>query len=299
MDFVAIDFETTGGKYNAPISLGLVFVRENQIEEKYYSLIDPKERIEPFTIRIHGLHDEDVQGQREFPEIWKEVQYYFLKYPVVAHNARFDLGVLEKTAQRYGIRLPHITAYDTVEMFRHNYPGLPGYKLNELCERFDIVLENHHCAEDDAIAAAGLMIHLLKDVRANIYGRLRGRSYQRFIVANDYQNKPPVYKMPEVHFDDVEELAYPFSTFVITGDFEEFSRSDLEEKISLLNGVCKKGVTYQTTYVLVGYSNMNLVKNPDGKSSKLLKAEALRREGAPIKILDGTKWATVIMGCEK
>ena len=86
MDFVAIDFETTGGKYNAPISLGLVFVRENQIEEKYYSLIDPKERIEPFTIRIHGLHDEDVQGQREFPEIWKEVQYYFLKYPVVAHK---------------------------------------------------------------------------------------------------------------------------------------------------------------------------------------------------------------------
>lgn len=295
MDFIAIDFETTGGKYNAPISLGLVVVKEKQIVERYYSLIDPKEKIAPFTIRIHGLRDQDVQGQREFPAIWEEIKTYFLKYPVVAHNARFDLGVLEKTAQRYGIRLPHITAYDTVEMYRHNYPGLIGYKLNELCDQFDIVLENHHCAEDDAVAAAELMIHLLNDPHTNIYGRLRGRSYQRFIVANDYQNNPPVYKMPKVRFDELEKLVYPFSTFVITGDFEEISRKELEEKIFSLNGICKSGVTYQTDYVLVGYSNLNLVKNPEGKSSKLIRAEKLREEGATIKIIDGTIWSDRIM----
>ena len=299
MDFIAIDFETTGGKYNAPISLGLVAVKNDEIVDKYYSLIDPKEKIAPFTIRIHGLRDRDVQGQREFPEIWAEIKDYFLKYPVVAHNARFDLGVLEKTAQRYGIRLPHITAYDTVEMYRRNYPGLSGYRLNDLCDHFNIVLENHHCAEDDAIAAAELMIHLIKDPHANIYGRLRGRSYQQFIVANDYHKNPPVYKMPLVKFDEVESLTVAFSTFAITGDFEEISRKELEEKIASLKGVCKGGITYQTDYVLVGYSNLNLVKNPEGKSSKLLKAEKLREEGVPVKILDGTKWLETIMNSKQ
>lgn len=299
MDFIAIDFETTGTRSNMPISLGLVVVEGDEIVKEYYSLIDPKEKIDPYTIRIHGLHDWDVAGQREFPAIWNDVGKYFLKYPVVAHNARFDLGVLEHAAECYGIRLPHITAYDTVEMYRYNYPGLAGYRLNELCEHFGIELDHHHFAGDDAKAAAELMIRLLKDEHANVYGRIRGRSYQRFIIANDALKKPPVYKFPKIAFDEVERIEFLSSVFVITGDFEGFTRRQIEERIASLGGICKNSVSFATKYVLVGYSNMNLVRNPSGKSSKLTNAEDLRSRGADLKILDGTQWAAKIMGKAK
>ena len=40
-DFAAIDFEAANGKVTSACSMGLVIVRDNQIVERFYSLMKP------------------------------------------------------------------------------------------------------------------------------------------------------------------------------------------------------------------------------------------------------------------
>jgi DNA ligase (NAD+) len=75
----------------------------------------------------------------------------------------------------------------------------------------------------------------------------------------------------------VDESAKPFAglTFVITGTLST-DRKVFEDRVEALGGKVSGSVSKKTHYVLAG----------EGAGSKLVKAEALIAEGAPLKILD-------------
>ena len=61
MDFVAFDFETANAKRNSACSLALSVVRNGQIVDEFYSLINPQAEFAPTNIRIHGIRPADVK----------------------------------------------------------------------------------------------------------------------------------------------------------------------------------------------------------------------------------------------
>lgn len=159
MDFVAIDFETANAKRESACSLALTVVKNNQIVDELYSLIKPETDFSWRNIQIHGITPKMVTNAPKFDELWPHIQAFFDPTKiVVAHNARFDNSVLQKTLAHYQLPVPHFLSLDTLATSRALYKGLPNYKLNTICDELHIKLEHHHNALDDCEACANILL---------------------------------------------------------------------------------------------------------------------------------------------
>jgi len=163
MKIVALDFETANASLASACSLGIAVYNDGELEEPFEWLIKPHSRYSFFTnTHIHGLTYEDVKDADEFLYYHDRLGEILDGAIIAAHNARFDLGVLNAVCDLYG--LEHFTNpyIDTVAVARRVYPELYNHRLNTLADYLDISL-NHHNACSDAYAC--LMI-LLKSMEA-------------------------------------------------------------------------------------------------------------------------------------
>ena len=154
MEFVAIDFETTGyecGGVNEPWQLGIAVVRDGEI-------VETKE----FFFDVEGAperaHERDALGTlRSSYEIWSP---YLVGRRLVAHNIACEKTILTRNAPltKWG---PWV---DTLKLAKAVYPKLPSYTLGDLCAMFGCIPElegrTWHDGLFDAIACANLALRL-------------------------------------------------------------------------------------------------------------------------------------------
>lgn len=154
MEFVAIDFETTGydwGAANEPWQLGLARVVDGQIVETREWFFD----VEGAPARAH---ERDALGtlQSSF-ETWAPA---LIGKRLVAHNIACERTILTRTAPltKWG---PWV---DTMKLAKARYPGLGSYKLGDLCAMFGCVPQldgrTWHDGLYDAVACAQLALLL-------------------------------------------------------------------------------------------------------------------------------------------
>lgn len=98
-----------------------------------------------------------MKGQPTFAELWgSEFSAVFNESVLVAHNASFDLNVLEKTLGAYGIGEPEFPYICTMKSSKIFLPGLNDYRLPTLSRYFNVELPRHHNALHDAKACEGV-----------------------------------------------------------------------------------------------------------------------------------------------
>jgi len=119
-------------------------------------LIQPPSKQYLFT-DIHGLTWHDVKNEPTFDELWPILDEIITgaNY-LVAHNAPFDKGVLNKCCEEYDIQAPDVPFMCTVRLARSQW-GINPTKLNNVCEALNIPL-NHHEALSDARASAKIVM---------------------------------------------------------------------------------------------------------------------------------------------
>lgn len=150
--FLAIDFETASYASDSACALGLVRVKDGEIEKYEHFLIRPPDSEFVFT-HIHGITWDDVRESPDFGELWPKFEPYFASIDyVVAHNVGFDRKVLASCCKRYKIDLPSFDYRCTVQMARRKLRIHPA-NLPSVCRRLNIDL-NHHDAMSDALACA-------------------------------------------------------------------------------------------------------------------------------------------------
>lgn len=160
MNFIAIDFETASSKRASACSVAVVIVRNNQIEDKFYSLINPETEFNFRNTQIHGIKEQDIINAPNFPQIWNHIEKFFRRNKlVIAHNATFDNSVIKKSLERYGIAKPDYLSLDTLKTSKYFYKDVDNYKLNTISDKLNINLENHHNALADSIACAEILIN--------------------------------------------------------------------------------------------------------------------------------------------
>lgn len=161
--FVAIDFETADPRRDSACAVGLVVVERGAIVARDYRLIrPPRRRFNPFCVRVHGIHWEDVANQPCFGELWPELEPYFAGADFLcAHNASFDKGVLQACCREAGRTPPAQPFLCTVQLARKTW-GLPSNKLNCVCDHLGIDLRHHH-AGSDAEACARIAMQGLRE----------------------------------------------------------------------------------------------------------------------------------------
>lgn len=165
-EYVVFDIETTGlsPRYNKIIEIGAVRVKDGRIKDTYSRFVNPEVPI-PYTItKLTSINDGMVMDSPTIEEILPEFLDYVGDAILVAHNASFDTGFIKEFAARQGLAFDY-TIVDTMTLAHILIPELGKYTLDRLCKQFNVSLENHHRACDDAAATAEIFVKMLKMVK--------------------------------------------------------------------------------------------------------------------------------------
>lgn len=156
--YVVVDIETTGGRaYSHRITeIGAVKVINNQVVDEWHSLINPQRPIPPKITRLTGITDSMVRQAPTFAEIANDFAEFLDGAVFVAHSVNFDYGFIRREYERIECRM-WMPKFCTVVGMRRYYKGLTSYGLGNLTKEFNIPLENHHRAMDDAKATVELL----------------------------------------------------------------------------------------------------------------------------------------------
>lgn len=291
-DFIAIDFETASHERTSACSVGIAAVKDMAIVETFYALIRPKAmHFEDGNIAIHGISPEMVEEEQAFDEIWPQISKYFTEHvPVVAHNASFDMSVLKKSL---GYEPQEFFYLDTIALASKHVDG--SKSLDHCAEVLGVCLDNHHNAEDDAIACAEIVIEILN--RSNC------RTIWEFLVKTD--NGGMLHRISDLHQSDImpkkaakarkwEHHTSPSeicrtvdcvdpnsplcnANIVFTGELSISRREAMQ--IAVDHGaVVKSSVSKKTNYLVVGTQDKEIV-GEDGLSTKEEKAIELNNSG--------------------
>ncbi|XZE54373.1 exonuclease domain-containing protein [Planctomycetaceae bacterium SH139] len=163
MDFTAIDFETANHQPQSACQLGAVVVRQGQVVARHCWLIRPRPlQFNRRNIEVHGITPTDVRDAADFGQLWLEMQEAFANQVLVAHNARFDLGVLRACLTFYQLPVPDLQFTCTRAIARAAWPNHAGYGLRAIADRLGIVFR-HHDALEDADACAQVLLAAAAD----------------------------------------------------------------------------------------------------------------------------------------
>jgi DNA polymerase-3 subunit epsilon len=170
MNYVILDIETTGGKYNEE-SITEIAIHKydgHQVIDSLISLINPEKEIQPFVVRLTGINSKMLRNAPKFYEIAKRIIEITNDCVLVAHNASFDYRILRTEFRRlgYDYDLPTLC---TVELSKKLIPDLESYSLGKLCHTLGIPVSDRHRANGDALATVKLFELLLqKDLKKEI-----------------------------------------------------------------------------------------------------------------------------------
>ena len=249
-NFVAIDFETSYG--HIPCSIGIMEFIDGEVVNEYYSLIKPIDlKFNPFNSGINGIYLEDVFNEREFDEIWPEIEHFFIDRVIVAHNISTDINVLEKTLHYYRLHKPNYNVYCTLEISR-NLLDLNNHKLSTLAKHFCIIQNNYHNALEDAFVCGKIFLELFDSFQDN-YNKPKNRNLKiknKIVIPTKSSIAPYIANTSEIFLG---------KKLVVSGVFCNFSREEIIEAIKNNGGIVNTSISTKTDFVLAG-DNMGPAK---------------------------------------
>ncbi len=163
---IAIDLETTG---LSPLVDRIIEIAAFKVTKfgvtRFETLVNPEIPIPAHTTAIHNITDEMVLNSPRLIEVLNEFKDFLGELPIVAHNAKFDLGFIVMGLQREKIKLSSALIYCSCKMSRITHQEMPNHKLGTLVKELKIPLVNHHRALDDAYASLMVFIKGLERIK--------------------------------------------------------------------------------------------------------------------------------------
>ena len=164
---IILDTETTGLRPDdghRVVEIGCIeLVNYVPTGRVYHAYINPERPMPPEAFAVHGLSDDFLRDKPLFSTVAEEFLEFVADSPVIAHNARFDMGFVNAELtriKRNALTPPRVT--DTADMARRKFPGSPA-SLDALCKRFNIDNSSRtkHGALLDAELLAEVYIELI------------------------------------------------------------------------------------------------------------------------------------------
>jgi DNA polymerase-3 subunit epsilon len=186
--YAVFDCETTGTdpRVDEIVSLAIVRVDADGVETaRYARLVRPSRPIPVEATAVHGISDEDVAGAPCFAELAADVLALLDDAVFVAHNAAFDLAMLQQAFAKAGSEYRPAAVACTLEAFRLLEPLAENHRLESICGRRGIALEAAHEAMSDVLATAALLRVLLGEGLAPETVKLDHGAYMRLRSRGD------------------------------------------------------------------------------------------------------------------
>lgn len=166
-NFIAIDTETTGlhPGGNDIIEICAIKFIDFKPTEKFHTYLKPRKSIPPDATKVNHITDEMVENAPVFSQIKNDLQNFIKGFPLVAHNAPFDMEFLHVS----GLCLDKHKniVFDTLRLSRakirdYDNEKLYSYSLRAVCEQQNIALSGAHSADADALACGILFVDIIK-----------------------------------------------------------------------------------------------------------------------------------------
>lgn len=163
--YVVFDVETTGlsAVYNKIIELAAVKIHKGEEIDRFERFVNPHESISEIITKLTGITDDMVKDAPEIDPVLEDFYAFIGDHTLVAHNASFDMGFLHVNYRKIGRQIPN-PVIDTLELGRFLFPEMKSHRLNVLCKKLNISLDNHHRAVYDAEATAQMLWKMLQEV---------------------------------------------------------------------------------------------------------------------------------------
>lgn len=159
--YIVFDVETPNSFNDRMSAIGVAVAEDGRIKEEFYTLVNPETHFDPFNIELTGITPEMTEGAPNFAELWTKIEPMMDGGLLVAHNAPFDMSVLAKCLNAYGLEWRHYAYYAcTCQMSKKILVDAPNHKLNTLSEYLNIPLD-HHNAGSDSRACAEILLYCL------------------------------------------------------------------------------------------------------------------------------------------
>ncbi|MEN0102282.1 MAG: exonuclease domain-containing protein [Curtobacterium sp.] len=161
LNFTAIDFETANSSPASACSVGLVKVRSGRVVDRASWFIRPPMGHDDFlewNTRIHGIVAEDVVRAKTWEQQYPDLVAFAEGDVLVAHNARFDMGVIAGGCSATGIALSEHHSMCSLQVARKTYT-LDSYRLPVAAMAAGFEGFQHHDAAADAEACAAIVVH--------------------------------------------------------------------------------------------------------------------------------------------
>lgn len=268
MNFSIIDFETATPWRGSICAVGLIVVRNGEIVDEFYSLINPQEHIHTYhTKKVHHISDEDVANAPTFSEVWPKVVELVGEYPLGSHNNEFDMSAMQSAIAHWDVRPANFKIFDTLDLFRSVLDCPNGCGLGTIAESYGIEFK-HHNAGADASATARCVLKLAAEKGlCSIADILRfydvPQPYSILFVAPtpyvEYKDKMLKPKEPFVHVK-AKDKNIPMTcgcdmdglVVCLTGEMNYCSRGQAKELITRHGGKATTGISGKTNVLLVG-----------------------------------------------
>jgi DNA polymerase III subunit epsilon len=196
--YAIIDVETTGGSPSTDRLIEVaVFVFDGEkITGSFSSLLNPKRPIDPYVTRLTGITDDMVKNAPLFSDVHEKILELTHEKIFVAHNVKFDFGMLRQEYKRLGIDFNR-KQLDTVNLSQKVIPGFQSYSLGNICDSLGIEIKDRHRATGDAEATVRLLELILSKQVSAKYIEIELNHGIDVDLLPPYLSKAEIEKLPE------------------------------------------------------------------------------------------------------
>ena len=163
-ELVVFDLETTGlsARRDRMCEIGAVRVRALEVDETFETLVNPGVVLPPYIAALTGIGPSELRGAPRADLAVRRFLAFARDAPLVAHNARFDVGFLDREVEQLTGRRVAATVVDTVWLARRLlHRRSERFSLQQLAHFFGTTWQPCHRALPDALATAEILIALL------------------------------------------------------------------------------------------------------------------------------------------
>ncbi|WP_204178617.1 MULTISPECIES: exonuclease domain-containing protein [unclassified Mammaliicoccus] len=295
-DVAVLDFETMNKNTNSPCEIAISLIKDFEIIEIYSSYIHPpNDEYSLSNAKIHKISKEVIFESPTFEIIYPKIRSLIADSQIViAHNANFDISVLNSTLETCGIQPQNFIYIDSVNIFKY-FHGKTSVSMDSLCDLYDIDKKNLHSAKYDVHALSTILIKLAESQGTrSILELIQGmkKQYIRFSSLTNIQKSFSnfTFNSTNIKVSDINKInpennnsLLANKNIVFTGDFE-ISKSELMVLVRK-NGANVRSTVSATTHILVEGVQDEKYMDENGLVSKQRKARKLINEGKQIQLV--------------
>jgi len=165
LTYTVFDTETTGLDPRGGdeiISIGAVRIVNNHliVDDRFEQLVNPQRPLRWESIQIHGIQEDMLRDQPTISTVLPRFHQFAEKTILVAHNAAFDMRMLQIKEAQTGIRFIN-PVLDTMLLSAIVHPAQENHNLMTISQRLGIDVAGRHTAMGDALATANMFLKLI------------------------------------------------------------------------------------------------------------------------------------------